>query len=258
MKKVHMNCERVQLLLNAYLDGELDLVTSLDIEEHLRGCDICMSQYRSLVNLQATIRDSSVVHSAPANLEKRIKASLNKIDAPVQAESIFRRSWFAPTAVLVALLFIFVVVISRGLFITNQEALVAQEVQIAHVRSLMADHLMDVASSDQHTVKPWFNGKLDFSPPVTDLTVQGFPLVGGRLDYLAGQSVAALVYQRNKHYINVFIWPSQSQVMSVQSSTDHGYHLFHWDQSGMAFWAISDLNSDELLGFIDVFRKSLP
>jgi anti-sigma factor RsiW len=107
-----------------------------------------------------------------------------------------------------------------------------------------------------HTVKPWFNGKLDFSPPVTDLASQGYPLVGGRLDVLNGRPVAALVYQRNKHFINLFIWPSQDGSQGLQSVTNNGYHIYHWNQSGMTFWAISDLNTDELLVFIDDFQKS--
>ncbi len=140
--------------------------------------------------------------------------------------------------------------------ISNQQTLLTQEVQVAHVRSLMANHLVDVASTDQHTVKPWFNGKLDFSPPVTDLAPQGFPLVGGRLEYLDGREVAALVYQRNKHYINLFIWPSQDQEAGLQRSDYNGYHLFHWTQSGMTFWAVSDVNPKDLVSFIQAYRKS--
>jgi anti-sigma factor RsiW len=120
----------------------------------------------------------------------------------------------------------------------------------------MANHLTDVVSSDQHTVKPWFDGKLPFSPPVPNLASQGFPLIGGRLDYLDGQPVAALIYQRNKHLINVFIWPSQGNKSDLQNSSYNGYHLLHWSQSGMTFWAVSDLNSEDLLAFIRAFQKS--
>ncbi len=120
----------------------------------------------------------------------------------------------------------------------------------------MANHLMDVVSTDQHTVKPWFNGKLDFSPPVADLTAQGFPLIGGRLDYLDGRAVAALVYQRNKHYINLFIWPSTDKQEGLQISTYNGYHLLHWSQSGMTFWAVSDVETAELRTFVQSFQNS--
>jgi anti-sigma factor RsiW len=138
----------------------------------------------------------------------------------------------------------------------GQEARLAAEVQSAHVRSLMANHLTDITSTDQHTVKPWFNGKLDFSPPVEDLSPQGFPLIGGRLDYLDGHPVAALVYQRNKHDINLFIWPSTTGDEGLGFSTYNGYNVYHWTQSGMAYWAVSDLNPDELKGFVELVQKN--
>jgi anti-sigma factor RsiW len=135
----------------------------------------------------------------------------------------------------------------------SQSDLLTQQVLASHVRSLMADHLTDLPSSDQHTVKPWFDGKLDFSPPVKDLSSKGFPLVGGRLDYLQDRPVAALVYQRRKHFINLFIWPSpesSTQRMAMQ----HGYNIHHWADSGMTFWAVSDLNNSELEEFVRLIR----
>ncbi len=250
-----MNCDRVQLLLNGYIDGELDLVSSLDIEEHLQGCAACSNHYRLLQSLHTATSNKSLYHSAPPSLEKHIRASLRKTRAT--SPTWFNFSWnvFTTTALLAVLLLV-AGFWGRDLFISQSETALAQQVQTAHVRSLMANHLMDVVSTDQHTVKPWFNGKLDFSPPVADLASQGFPLIGGRLDYLNGRSVAALVYQRNKHYINLFIWPSADKQEGLQSSTYNGYHLLHWTQSGMTFWAVSDVENTQLKTFVQFFQNS--
>jgi len=250
-----MNCDRIQLLLNGYIDGELDLVSSLDIEDHMQSCAACSSHYRLLVSLHTATSSKSLYRPMPAQLGKRIRSSLRAAGPISSARLVFSWNWFAPSALLAAVLLLVVGYLGRGLYTLQSGITLAQQVQMAHVRSLMANHLTDVASTDQHTVKPWFNGKLDFSPPVTDLSGQGFPLVGGRLDYLDGRPVAALVYQRNKHYINVFIWPSTDTRQGLQSSTDNGYYLFRWSQAGMTFWAVSDVNSEELGTFVQLFQS---
>jgi anti-sigma factor RsiW len=132
---------------------------------------------------------------------------------------------------------------------------IAREVVAAHVRSLMADHLMDIASSDQHTVKPWVDGKLDFAPPVADLAAQGYPLAGGRLDYLGGRGVMALVYRRHAHVINLFVWPQTSGADSgVRSDSSQGYNVAHFTRAGMTFWAVTDLNPEEFKAFVGLVR----
>jgi anti-sigma factor RsiW len=251
-----MNCDRVRLLLNGYIDDELDLVSSLDIEEHLQSCAACSNHYRQLTSLHTAVSNKSLYRSAPPSLEKRIRSSLGKAKPTSPAWYTLPWGLLTTTALLAVFILSIAGFLGRGLLVPQSEASLAQQVQTAHVRSLMANHLMDVASTDQHTVKPWFNGKLDFSPPVTDLAQQGFPLVGGRLDYLDGRSVAALVYQRNKHYINLFIWPSTEKQAGLQNSTYNGYHLFHWDQSGMTFWAVSDVETTELKTFVQLFQNS--
>lgn len=250
-----MDCDRVRHLLNGYVDGEIDLVNSLEIEEHLHGCAACSQQYQELIALHAFTSDAALFYPAPAGLERRIRSSLRE-ENPVR-QTRFGLSWrrIAPAAGLAVILLLFAAILGRSWLVPNQESAMAEEVQSAHVRSLMASHLTDVASSDQHTVKPWFNGRLDFSPPVADLAAQGFPLIGGRLDYINSQPVAALVYRRNKHYINLFIWPSTDQSKGVSTSTYNGYHLIHWSQSGMTYWAASDLEVKELQTFVQLVQK---
>lgn len=252
-----MNCDRVRLLLNAYVDGELDLVTSLEIEEHLRGCASCNRQYQDLLALHSAASDTALVYAVPAVLEKRIRASVRQASPPPAVWAAPSLRWIAPALGLVAIILILVALFGRNRFAPNQETLLAQEVQSAHIRSLMASHLTDVTSSDQHTVKPWFDGKLGFAPPVVDLAPQGFPLVGGRLDYLDGHTVAALVYRRNKHDINLFIWPTNAGASGLFASTINGYNLYQWNQSGMTYWAVSDLEKQELKNFVELIQKNI-
>lgn len=249
-----MNCKDVQPLLGGYMDGELDLVRNMEIEQHLQTCSVCSPIYQQHQALQGAMHAESLYFKAPAHLQKRIRSSLHQASNRKSTSSIVQ---WRPLAVAAALLVLVIISWSliRMFSIPSQNDILAQGVVSSHIRSLMASHLVDVPSSDQHTVKPWFDGKLDFSPPVVDLAGQGFPLVGGRLDYLDNRAVAALVYRRNKHIINLFIWPSANNSNgAVNGMTLQGYHVLSWNQSGMTYWAVSDVAPNELQQFVHLVQ----
>ncbi|MBI3649587.1 MAG: anti-sigma factor [Acidobacteria bacterium] len=248
-----MRCEEMQKLLEAYLDGELDLMRNLEIEKHLQECAPCALLHKNQQALRQAIHSAALYFSPPAELPNRLRATLRQASKAETRRSFLPWRWVmvASAMVLVAALVWFLVATRKS----STEELLMQEVIASHVRSLMADHLTDVASSDQHTVKPWFNGKLDFSPNVKDLAEQGFPLLGGRLDYLANRPVVALVYQRQKHRINLFIWPSTKETDEAEKITARqGYQVIHWTTSGMTYWIISDLNESDLYEFSRLVR----
>lgn len=254
-----MSCRDTQSLIHGYLDGELDLVRSMEIEGHLQECQICSQVYENHQALRSAISKGSLYWKPPERLKQRIHNALReagKVEARPRVTAAWRPAWtwmrIAASVAFVALItWSLVTILPRP----SADELLTREVVSSHVRSLMANHLTDVPSSDQHTVKPWFNGKLDFSPPVEDLTQQGFPLKGGRLDYLGNRPVAALVYQRRQHFINLFIWPStRASDAARKTVTRQGYHVFHWTQSGMIYWAVSDLNNSELQEFVQLYE----
>jgi anti-sigma factor RsiW len=216
--------------------------------------------YKNRQALQAVIRTDSLYQKAPAHLQKRIQSSLRRANRP---RSIFRITPLRLLGVAAALLIAVMTTWSliNGLSAPSVDEPLAQAVLSSHIRSLMVNHLVDVTSTDQHTVKPWFDGKLDYSPPVVDLAQQGFPLVGGRLDYLNDRAVAALVYKRRSHFINLFIWPSTSTFApegKVTAVTRQGYHLITWTKSGMTYWAVSDLEESELQEFVQLVQHQIP
>ncbi len=187
-----MNCQDARYLLQGYVDGELDLVKSLEVEQHLRDCPECTQIYKNHLALRSAMSASSLYFKAPASLRKRIQSSVRQAGQTTPTPRVMPWRWIGVAASLAVVLLV-ILGVTRGLFAPSTDNALAQQVVASHVRSLMADHLTDVASSDQHTVKPWFDGKLDFSPAVVDLTSQGFPLIGGRLDYIDNRPVAALV-----------------------------------------------------------------
>lgn len=241
-----MNCEEAQALLSAYVDGELDLVRSLEIERHTETCQSCARTVQNQQTLGAALRAGSLYHRPPHQLEERIRTSLRR--AQPSAPRTRRMRW--PLLAVAASLLLAGVFVDRLVRFASRPAsqtLVAQEVLDSHLRSLMPGHLADVQSSDRHTVKPWFAGKLDFSPPVADFAAEGFPLTGGRLDSVNGRTVAVLVYQRRQHLINAYVWPSPGSAhSSVAATTLQGYNVLHWTHAGLEWWLASDLNSQEL------------
>ena len=274
-----MNCEEAKKLMDGYLDGELDPITSQTIEQHLRECDKCDQAYKAHALLIRSISDKTPYYKAPAGLRERIQSSLREEIAERSPRSVLRDipslfrskqserravlfgtqwNWLALAAAIV-----FAAIIAFNLVPRLQrpgaDQLLATQLIASHVRSLMANHLTDVASSDQHTVKPWLDTKLDFAPVVADLSSDGFPLVGGRLDYLDNRPVAALVYQRRKHFINLFVWPAESGSTGADKRiTRQGYQLLHWVDSDFNYWAVSDVSDNDLQVFKQAFEKQLP
>ena len=249
-----MDCRDAQNLLDGYCDGELDLARTLDIERHLQECPGCRQIQQNHHALHAALTEPSLYFKAPPNLHKRLRGAARAaiVDVPRYRVSAWRGASVAAASACVALLLWVLISLPAR---PAADDLLAQEVVSGHIRSLMANHLTDVPSSDNHTVKPWFDGKLDFAPPVTDLTKQGFPLVGGRLDYIGSKSVAALVYQRRQHFINLFIWPANDLAESGNKMmTRQGYNVIRWTQAGMTFWLVSDLNLSELQQFAEVVQ----
>jgi anti-sigma factor RsiW len=233
-----MNCRESGNLLHAYLDGELDLTGTLAFERHLEDCADCALAYRNQQALRSAIRANAPYFKAPTRLRRSLTPSPTV-------------SW-APLAAIAAALLL---AIAGTWFVQRARPgrdLIAQEVVSGHVRSLMANHLVDVPSSDRHTVKPWFLGKLDFSPDVKDLTTEGFPRIGGRVDYIDGKTAAALIYQRGKHTINLFVWRSAGA--SEGREALQGYNVAHWSNAGLAYWAVSDLNANDLELFCKLAR----
>src|SRR5215475_5713719 len=240
-----MNCKETRDLLNAYVDGELDSAGSLAVETHMRGCASCLGEVESLHGLASAIENGSLRFKAPVHLKRTVQGAIRAAN-PVDRRSFFDWRWASVLASVVLVAAVTWTVTTHWARSASETVLVNHIVS-SHIRSMMANHVTDVASSNSHTVKPWFNGRLDYSPPAKDLTEQGFRLVGGRLDYLVNRPVAALVYQRNQHFINLFVWPSSNTGIGQEEQlARQGYNLIHWTQAGMTYWLISELNLPEL------------
>jgi anti-sigma factor RsiW len=254
-----MSCEHVHEVLDAYIDNELDVVATLEFERHLTECDVCRITCEQYKELHHSVCAHFPRFEPPKGLENRVRTQLRAAER--DQNGVTRGEWFPRwrgwmmMAATAATLLIFSGLIVQT--IRNQSAsnTLTDQVVSSHIRSLLANHLFDVASSDQHTVKPWFTGKLDFAPPVKDLASEGFSLTGGRLDYLDNRAVAALVYKHRQHTINVFLWPSTDADAGLRSLTIKGFNVVHGTKSHMAYWAVSDLNASELRQFAQDLQK---
>jgi anti-sigma factor RsiW len=249
-----MNCGDSEILLNALIDGELDAGHAREVEKHVAACSACAEKLTEFREVHDAVSGAGLKIAAPAHLRSRIEKALPLPSARVIAPRKFfqpsRRTFFGGFAVGTALSAALAASLVLTVVGTDQQQTIANEVVSAHIRSLQAGHLMDVETSDQHTVKPWFNGKLDVAPPVIDLTAQGFRLLGGRLDYIDGESVASVVYQRRKHIINLFVAQRLgASHASTRIEAIQGYNVRHWSEAGLDFWAVSDIAPDELNEF---------
>lgn len=247
-----MHCEDARLLLHALLDDELDPAAGLAVTRHLAGCTACSRRLQAQAALRDALRGGGLYQPAPAALRERIRVNWPRTPRAARA---WRRA--SPLA-LAALAALFVAASLLAGWQTarvrslHADSLAAQAVS-AHLRSLLPGHLIDVPTSDEHTVKPWFDGRLDFSPLVKDLAAQGFVLAGGRLDVLGDRRVAAIVYRRRLHVINLFEWPD-ARPAPTATSTHNGYHVVQWDEAGLRLLAVSDVSPADLEAFVRAFR----
>lgn len=243
-----MNCEFGHTTVHGYFDGELDAVRSAEFERHLEGCSECRGELEEIGSLRKHLQESDLFQPASPELRSRIIQEIApEANGDRKKRFAARKSFLSPAfgalAAAAASLAIVLVLFQSH----NQSARLTAELIDAHVRSLQPGHLTDVLSTDQHTVKPWFDGKLDFIPPVADFSSQGFPLVGGRLDVIEGHNVAAVVYARRKHLVNLFVWPSRAKETSRASSGSHnGYNWLGWRSGDMQFCLISDTSLADL------------
>ncbi len=261
-----MNCADCETLIHALIDGELDAGHARDVEAHLATCPGCTEKFKTFRAMHETMAAADLKDKAPAALRSRVEAMLPKPATQASAEIVrpkqfiqpSRRSFFGGLAVGTALSTAIAATLVIGVFRTDRDRSVADEVVSAHIRSLQPGHLMDVETSDQHTVKPWFDGKVDVAPPVIDLTAEGFTLLGGRLDYIDGEPVASVVYKRRKHVINLFVAQRLGTTHpNVTDRTIQGYNVRHWSAGGLDFWAVSDLDPSELDEFVQKISAAL-
>lgn len=248
-----MTCDEAKILLHALLDNELDAGHAREVEAHIASCPACAAELAAQREMQRALADTNLRYTAPASLRARIEASLPQPQRQPSRRSVLRGFAMGSAVSALAASGVVAVVLRQ-----DDQQRILSEVVSAHLRSLQAGHLTDVVSTDQHTVKPWFNGKLDVAPPVIDLTAQGFTLVGGRLDYIDARAIGAVVYRRRQHVINLFVSQTAStEHRPPKTQTMQGFNCRRWGNRGLNFWAVSDLGADELAEFVDKFETAM-
>ena len=246
-----MECKDLQELLHRYVDNELPPELRREAEAHIERCIDCGQLVQEELTWQQAVRRAGTYYTAPDTVRHHIAGMTRR--AALSAAAPRWRGWAMAASLLLAVALSSSV--TAFLVAPNPQTPLEQEIVAGHVRSLMADHLTDVASSDQHTVKPWFHGRLDYAPPVDDLAAQGFPLIGGRLDYLDNRPVAALVYRHAQHPINLYVFPATGPDGAAAASVENGYNVLHWTEGGMTYWAVSDLEAAKLKEFEALLRR---
>jgi anti-sigma factor (TIGR02949 family) len=241
-----MTCHDVSTAIDAYLDGELAGDEWTEVTRHLDGCASCRRQHDERKALSALLRRMPY-YDAPAQLPSTISQIQRSLAARHRVQQ-----WMAAAAVVLVAAGAAVGLLSARR--TRNTTAIADAVIARHVEALANPSLIQVASSDQHTVKPWFQGKLDFSPPVPDLTSAGFELLGGRVDRIGDRTAAALVYKRRLHVIHVFVWPANGVARDSDARTVRGFHERHWTSGDLSMWAVSDVSDDDLNAFVSAFR----
>ena len=247
-----MTCDEAEILLHALIDGELDAGHAREVEAHIASCPRCAAQFEAYREMSKAVAGAGLRYAAPPPLRRRIEASLPQAQMPSR-RAVLRGFAMGSAASVIAATGLVAIILRN-----DDAQRIESEIVSAHLRSLQAGHLTDVLSTDQHTVKPWFNGKLDVSPPVVDLTAQGFTLIGGRLDYVDARAIAAIVYRRRAHVINLFVSQTAStERQSAKMETIQGFNIRRWSDRGLNYWAVSDLAKDELAEFGDKFESAM-
>ncbi len=248
-----MTCDEAEILLHALIDGELDAGHAREVEDHIAGCAACAAALRDYREMGKAVAGADLRYKAPLELRRRIEASLPRAQPAPNRRAVLRGFAMGSAVSAIAATGLVAIVLRN-----DDQSRITSEIVSAHLRSLQAGHLTDVISTDQHTVKPWFNGRLDVAPPVIDLTALGFTLIGGRLDYIDARPVGAIVYRRRLHVINLFVaQTANTESRAAKTETFQGFNVRSWSEGGLNYWAVSDIAADELAEFSEKFQGAM-